>query len=130
MRFYLLFVALLIFSCLDNAEDARLDGYAVEHFQEVGARGWIVSVEHVINGPTEMAGNNISVYLTSANPEEYPPGFIDPNITVGDRVFVYGSLQSIEPGDYHILLVGSKEYYIKLASQEEAKAKSWWQFWK
>ena len=58
-------------------------------------------------------GNNISVYMTSANPEEYPPGFIDPNIAVGDLISVYGSLQSIEPGDYHILLVGSKEYYIK-----------------
>lgn len=128
MKLYLLFIALIIFTCLANAEDARFDGYAVEHFQEVGARGWIVSVDHVIDGPTEMVGDNISVYLTSANPGEYPPGSIDPDIAVGDRVSVYGSLQSIEPGDYHILLVGSKEYYLKLSSQEETRAKSWWQF--
>jgi len=130
MKTYLLFISLIIFSCHAYAEDARLDGYAVEHFQEVGARGWIVSVDHIIDGPTEIAGNNISVYLTFANPEEYPPGSIDPNITVGDRVSVYGSLQSMEPGDYHILLVGSKDYYIKPANQEDKNAKHWWQFWK
>jgi hypothetical protein len=113
MKNYLLFIFLIIFLGNVNAEDARFEGYAVEHFQEVGARGWLVSVNNVIDGPTEMIGNNISVYMTSANPEEYPPGFIDPNIAVGDLVSVYGSLQSTEPGDYHILLVGSKEYYMK-----------------
>ena len=113
MKTYLLAIFLIIFLGHVNAEDARFEGYAVEHFQEVGAWGWLVSVINVTNGPNEMIGNNISVYMTSANPEEYPPGFIDPNIAVGDLVSVYGSLQSIEPGDYHILLVGSKEYYIK-----------------
>jgi hypothetical protein len=62
-----------------------------------------------------MIGRNISVYLTSANPEEYPPGFIDPNIVEGDRVAVYGLLETIEPGMYNILLVGSKEFYIRPA---------------
>ena len=113
MKPHLLFIALTIFLCHANAEDTRFDGHAVVQFQEVGARGWFVSVDKVIDGPADMVGQNISVYMTSANPEEYPPGFIDPNIAVGDLISVYGSLQSIEPGDYHILLVGSKEYYIK-----------------
>jgi hypothetical protein len=96
-----------------NADDAKFDGYAVEHFEDVGAWGWLVSVKNVTNGPQDMAGRNISVYMTSANPDEYPPGFIDPDIAIGDHVSVYGSLQSQKPGDYHILLVGSKKYYLK-----------------
>ena len=52
-----------------------------------------------------MAGRNVSIYLTSANPEEYPPGFIDTNIVEGDRVEVYGLLETIEPGVYDIFLV-------------------------
>jgi hypothetical protein len=113
MRFYLLFVAIIILVCYANAEDVRVDGYAVEQFQRIGAWGWIVSVDSVISGPEEMVGNNTTVYMTSSNPEEYPPGFIDPNIAPGDRVSVQGQLETIEPGEYDILLVGSKDYYIK-----------------
>jgi hypothetical protein len=112
----LLFVLLLVFSYIlysANADDTRFDGYAVEHFQDVGAWGWIVSANDVSEGPADMAGMNISVYMTSANPDEYPPGFIDPDIAVGDHVSVYGSLESTRPGDYHVLLVGSKNYYLK-----------------
>lgn len=117
VKIYLLFILLLVISLNflynANADDARFDGYAVEHFEEVGARGWLVSVNNVTNGPEDLAGKNISVYMTSANPDEYPPGFIDPEISVGDHVSVYGSLQSMSPGDYHVLLVGSKKYYLK-----------------
>ncbi len=116
MRPHLLFIALLISSCHALAEDARFEGYAVGEMGDVGAWGWIVSVDDVISGPSDMINKNISVYMTSANPEEYPPGFIDPSIAVGDHVSVYGSLQTESPGDYHILLVGSKEYYIKRVS--------------
>jgi hypothetical protein len=116
MRPYLLFMAIIIFACHAHAEDVRVDGYAVEQFQQIGAWGWIVSVDNIISGPSDMAGNRTTVYLTSANPEEYPPGFIDPNITQGDRVSVQGQLETIEPGEYDILLVGSKDYYIKPTS--------------
>ena len=64
--------------------------------------GWVVSVGSVLNGPEEMAGRNVSIYLTAANPEKYPPGFIDTNIVEGDRVEVYGLLETIEPGVYDI----------------------------
>lgn len=99
-----------------TAEEVRIEGNAVEQFQMIGAWGWVISVGSVLNGPEEMIGHNVSVYLTSANPEEYPPGFIDPNIVVGDRVAAYGLLETIEPKVYDILLVGSKQYYIKPAS--------------
>lgn len=117
MKNYLLVILILVISLYFlynvNADDARFDGYAVKHFEDVGAWGWQVFVNNVTNGPNDMAGRNISVYMTSANPEEYPPGFIDPDIAVGDHVSVYGSLQSMNPGDYHVLLVGSKKYYLK-----------------
>jgi hypothetical protein len=113
MRAYSLILMLVVLSCNAYAEDTRFDGQALLHFQAVGAWGWYILVDHVKDGPADMVGQNISVYMTSANPAEYPPGFIDPDIKQGDNVSVYGSLQSIEPGSYHVLLVGSQEYYIK-----------------
>jgi len=124
MRAYSLILMLLAVSSLAYAEDARFDGQALLYFENVGAWGWYISVDQVKEGPEDMAGQNISVYLTSANPAEYPPGFIDPNIKTGDRVSVYGSLQYIEPGSYHVLLVGSNEYYIKPGGQEDDSGSS------
>jgi hypothetical protein len=73
-----------------------------------------VNVNKVINGPEELEGKLVSVYLTSADPDEYPPGFLDPNIKVGDSVEVYGQVNFYEPGDNcNILLTGSTEYYLK-----------------
>jgi hypothetical protein len=118
MRFrsLLIFISLFIFVSYCMAEEVWIEGNAVEQFQRIGAWGWVVSVSRVQSGPEEMVGRNVSVYLTSANPEEYPPGFIDPNIVAGDRVAVYGSLEAAEPDAFDILLVGSKQYYIKPAS--------------
>jgi hypothetical protein len=118
MRFksLLIFISLFIFISYCTAEEVRIEGKAVEQFQRIGAWGWVVSVGSVLNGPEEMVGRNVSVYQTSANPEEYPPGFIDPNIVAGDRVAVYGLLETAEPDVYDILLVGSKQYFIKPAS--------------
>ena len=125
MRAHSLILMLLALSCTAYAEDTKFDGQALLYFENVGAWGWYISVDQVKEGPSDMAGQNISVYLTSANPAEYPPGFIDPNIKSGDTVSVYGSLQSIEPGSYHVLLVGSDEYYIKPAGQEDGTGSSW-----
>jgi hypothetical protein len=115
MRLKSLLIFISLFICIGYcaAQEVSIEGNAVEQFQRIGAWGWVVSVDSVLNGPEEMAGRNVSVYLTSANPDEYPPGFIDENIAVGDRVAVYGLLETIEPGVYDILLVGSKEFYIK-----------------
>ena len=109
----MLFLGLLVLSCSAWAEDTRFDGQALLYFESVGAWGWYISVDQVKDGPEDMIGQNISVYMTSANPAEYPPGFIDPDIKAGENVSVYGSLQTTEPGSYHVLLVGSNEYYIK-----------------
>jgi len=109
-------ISLLVLMNYAAAEDVRLEGTAVEKFERIGAWGWVISVDYVTSGPEEMAGREISAYLTSANPDEYPPGFIDPEIVAGDHVAVYGLLKTIGPGDYDILLVGSEEYYIKPAS--------------
>ena len=115
MRFksLLIFISLFIFISYCTAEEVRIEGNAVEQFQRIGAWGWVVSVGSVQNGPEEMERGNVSVYLTSANPEEYPTGFIDPNIVAGDRVAVYGLLETAGPDAYDILLLGSKQYYIK-----------------
>jgi hypothetical protein len=79
-RLLLIFISLSIFISYCTAEEIWIEGNAVEQFQRIGAWGWVVSVSSVPNGPEEMDGGNVSVYLTSANPEEYPPGFIDPTL--------------------------------------------------
>jgi len=122
LRLYLLFLGLLILSGSVYAEDTRFDGQALLYFENVGAWGWYISVDQVIDGPADMLGQNISVYMISANPAEYPPGFIDPDIKIGDSVSVYGTLQYIEPGSYHVLLVGSDEYYIAPDIRDEVSA--------
>lgn len=116
MRLYILLLVLLAISCHVSAEDAKFEGRALQSFQEIGAWGWYITVDRIIDGPEDMLGQNISVYLTSANPKEYPPGSIDPEINVGDNVSVFGQLQTTEPGSYHVLLVGSEEYCIQLMS--------------
>ena len=97
MRLYLIFLGLLVLSGSAYAEDedTRFDGQALLYFENVGAWGWYISVDQVIDGPADMLGQNISVYMTSANPAEYPPGFIDPVIKTGDNVSVCSSLQYI-----------------------------------
>ncbi|MCK9564916.1 MAG: hypothetical protein M0Q43_02565 [Methanothrix sp.] len=57
-----------------------------------------------------MQGKTISVYLTSANPKEYPPGFLDPTIDVGNIVEAYGRQAS---GSFDIILTGNADYYLK-----------------
>jgi hypothetical protein len=113
LKLSLIFLALFIFISCVAAEDVRVEGNAIEKFERIGAWGWTISIDKVISGPSEMEGGTATVYLTSANPDEYPPGSIDPNIVSGDRVAVYGQLETIEPEEYDILLVGSREYYIK-----------------
>lgn len=120
MRANSLILLLLVLSCSAYAEGTRFDGQALSYFKNTGAWGWDVSVEYVIDGTQDILGQNISVYMTSANPEKYPPGYIDPNISIGDNVSVYGWLMGDNPGSYHVLLVGSKGYYIKLKDLEES----------
>lgn len=113
---WLLFLAILISSspCNGSTEIVKIEGIAVEDFQRIGAWGWEVNVNKVIDGPEELEGKLISVYLTSANPDEYPPGFLDPNIKIGDSVEVCGQVDFCEPGEScDISLTGSTEYYLK-----------------
>jgi hypothetical protein len=113
----LLILVLFSFANLGIAEDVKVAGTAVQDFHRIGAWGWKVNVDNVISGPVEMQGRDVSIYLTSANPAEYPPGFLDSNIKAGDRVEAYGQLDFCEAGgDCAILLVGSAEYYLKRAS--------------
>lgn len=110
----LLLVVIFGFVNLSVAENVKVAGSAMEDFQRIGAWGWKVNVDQVISGPDKLQGREVSIYLTSANPAEYPPGFLDSNIKAGDRVEAYGQLDYCEAGgDCAILLVGSTEYYLK-----------------
>jgi hypothetical protein len=112
----LLIIVIFGFANCGVAEDVKVAGTAVEDFQRIGAWGWKVNVDQVISGPSELQGRVVSIYLTSANPTEYPPGFLDSNIKPGDRVEAYGQLNFCEAGgSCDILLTGSTEYYLKRA---------------
>jgi hypothetical protein len=116
MKIWLPLLALMIFGSMYNgaAKDVQVEGTAVNEFQRIGAWGWIVDVSRVIDGPAEMQGMQISVYLTSANPAEYPPGFLDSNIIAGGRVEAFGQLESSDSGEiFGIVLTGSADYYLK-----------------
>ncbi len=73
----------------------------------IGAGWWNVTVEEVISGP-EPCSNEITVNWIA-----YPPwGYIDLNITIGDKVEVYGGYYEDQYG-CNVSLNGKEEYYIK-----------------
>jgi len=89
--------------------DITIQGTAISRFDRIGAWGWNVYVDNVLEGPTEMKDKTISIYLTSADPTVYPRGTMDSNISVGDIVEAYGGSAS----GYDISLTGSASYYLK-----------------
>jgi hypothetical protein len=93
--------------------DVLIQGTAVSQFNRVGAWGWTVHIDKVIDGPGEMHDEIMSIFQTSADPSKYPPGFLDPNIRVGDRVEAYGDYSV---GGTNILLTGNTSYYLKSIS--------------
>jgi len=93
--------------------DITIQGTAINNFSRIGAWGWNVYVNKVVDGPAEVKNKSMSVYLTSADPAKYPRGFIDPNIRPGDWVEAYGDYSTGSP---NILLTGSTNYYLKRVS--------------
>ena len=92
-------------------------GTAIEYFSRIGAWGWTVRADEIISGPLELQGHTLTAYLASVNPDEYPYGYIDPNIEPEDKVEVYGWYQ----GEDNVALFGSKDYYIKRKTPINAK---------
>jgi len=92
-----------------TGSEIKFTGTAVEHFSGIGAWGWTVRADEIISGPSELQGHTLAAYLASVNPDEYPYGYIDPNIEPEDKVEVYGLYQ----GEDNVALFGSKDYYIK-----------------
>ena len=125
MRIWLtmLIIAFLCFTICGSAEDVKVEGVAIKDFHRIGAWGWEINVTEVISGPVDSQGKTIAVYQTSANPADYPPGFLDPDIKAGDRVEAYG--QQEPNGNYDILITGSTEYYLKRVNNSDGgKTKS------
>jgi parallel beta-helix repeat protein len=90
--------------------DIKFIGTAIEYFNASmpGAPyGWNVSVDEVINGP-EPCSDWLNVTLQAV----YPRGFMDQNITAGDKVEVYGDYCE-DPEGCSVSLIGSEEYHIR-----------------
>jgi len=92
----------------------RFVGTAIEYFSKIGAYGWRVTVEEAIGSIPISMPEVVYVYLAPLPPEQYPQGYMDPNIKPGDKVEVYGSYQ----GGDSVALLGSTDYYIKRVGGE------------
>jgi len=90
--------------------DITFIGTAIEYFEDsgVGAMyGWNVRVDEMISGHAPC-GDWLNVTLQTVAP---PVGYMDPNITAGDKVEVYGNY-SDDPEGCSVSLIGSEDYYI------------------
>ena len=85
-------------------------GTAIEYFEDPGIGapyGWNVSVDEIISGPAPCS-NWLNVTLQAT----FPFGYMDPNITAGDPVEVYGDYCE-DPEGCSVSLAGSEDYYIR-----------------
>ena len=90
--------------------DITFIGTAIEYFgaPRPGApHGWNVSVDEVISGSAPCS-NWLNVTLQAVAP---PVGYMDQNITAGDKVEVYGNYYE-DPERCSVSLIGSEDYYI------------------
>ena len=93
--------------------DIRFNGTAIESIEATmpGAPwGWVVQVGEVLNGP-QPCNDQLNVTTAAMAP---PRGYMDPNITEGDPVCVYGRYISSDGCD--VSLIGSDDYYIQRSS--------------
>ncbi len=93
--------------------DIRFSGTAIEYIEATmpGAPwGWVVQVDEVLSGP-QPCNDQLNVTTASVAP---PWGYMDPDITKGDQVYVYGRYTSQDGCD--VSLIGSDDYYIKRSS--------------
>ncbi len=90
--------------------DIRFSGTAIESIEATmpGApSGWVVQVDEVFNGP-QPCNDQLNVTTAAVAP---PRGYMDPDITEGDQVYVYGHYTSPDGSD--VSLIGSADYYIQ-----------------
>ena len=90
-----------------NDGDIQCIGTVTDHYPEqlVGAKWWNVTVEEVMSGPPPCP--EISVVWIASPP--FPWGYFDEDITIGDKVEVYGSYNST---DCRVSLNGNENYHI------------------
>jgi hypothetical protein len=102
---------------LDNVsaiEEARFEGKVVRVYRyPVGyVHGWDILVDRVYFGP-DIGNLTVQTQVTDiARSPDSPPGYLDYNITLGDRVEVYGLVYQ-KDNDTSVKLNGSENYYIK-----------------
>ena len=93
--------------------DIRFSGTAIESIEATmpGApSGWVVQVDEVLNGP-QPCNDQLNVTTAAVAP---PVGYMDPGITEGDQVCVYGRYTNSDGCD--VSLIGSDDYYIQRSS--------------
>ena len=102
-------------------EETKFDGKIVNvYLYSVGGiYGWDVLVERTYFGP-DITNLTVSVKVTTYSETaniipDLRPGYVDNNITLGDRVEVYGLL-SQSSSKISVTLNGSENYYIKKLS--------------
>ncbi len=98
-------------------EEARFTGKVVRVYLYPvgGVYSWDVLVDRMHFGP-EISNITVQVQLMGVTRmPNYPPGYVDHGIMLGDRVEVYGLVRR-EGNDTFVTLNGSENYYIKKSS--------------
>jgi hypothetical protein len=91
--------------------EIKFTGTAVERCGVVaGADYWVVNVEELISGPPWSG--KLTVYTINIFADSPIWGYADPDISVGDKVEVYGKCVS-SWGGKSVTLNGREDYYIK-----------------
>ncbi|GEM_PF-1186159 len=99
-------------------EEVRFNGKVVRTYLYPvgGVYAWDVQVDQIYFGPDiRNVTVKVQLFAISYTPN-YPPGFVDYNITLGDHVEVYGLISQTQGQDMTVTLNGSENYYIKKQS--------------
>jgi PKD repeat protein len=72
-------------------DEIKFIGTALRQEFNVGTLSWIVSVDQLLSGPT-FCPSPITVIVGGG---VLPAGYVDPNVTVGNKVEVYGEVETM-----------------------------------
>jgi len=112
----LAFISTHPLSTFAAGQEIKFTGTALQSVFDVGAVWWYVQIDQVSFGPHPCA-NPIFVLVGGGIPS---PGYVDPNINVGDKVEVYGVQEwDVEVEYCYVHLLQAHHYIMKISGSGE-----------
>ncbi len=101
---------------IEEFQEIKFVGTAIEYQSLIGASHWTVDVDKVISGPQPCSDQLKVITWDSRNPAEAVWGYVDPTISEGDEVEVFGRYEVYDENQCRVILEGSDRYYINKAA--------------